>query len=369
MPSEWRQCKAVTALTIKSINTRAILAPLTRPITTANATIEKAPLLLFDIQTQQGVVGHSYLFTYTPLVLKPLAGLVANIAEMQIGKSVSPITRFGDLEQTFRLLGRQGLIAMAMAGIDMALWDAFGKAQNLSVAELLGADTNAIPCYDSHGVFDRERDVATIEHSLAMGFEAIKFKIGSGTVADDVTTLRTIREITGPDIRLMVDYNQSLSSAEAIRRIHRLEHEFDLDWVEEPVPAEDFIGHKRIRQAVNTPIQTGENWWLPDDAARAIDAEICDHAMLDVMKIGGITGWTRAASLAAAASLPISSHIFIEASAHAMAATPNRNILEYLDVASAILVDPYEIQNGTLTPKGPGLGIAWNATALQKHSF
>lgn len=354
-------------LTIKAIRTRAVLAPLSRPITTAVASIDKAPLLLLDVETDQGIVGHSYLFSYTPLVLGPLAELVANITGTQIGKACAPASRFSDLEQTFRLLGRQGLVTMAIAGLDMAYWDAVGKAQGLSVAELLGAENAAIPCYDSHGIFDPAGSRQDVEKSLDQGFTSLKFKIGGGSVEDDMQTLRAIREMIGPDIRLMIDYNQSLSSTEAIRRIRRFEQEFDLDWVEEPVAAEDFAGHRRIRDTVGTAIQTGENWWLPDDAARAISAGISDHAMLDIMKMGGVTGWMRAAPVAAAASLPVSSHIFIEASAHVMAASPNRHLLEYLDIASAILSDPYEILGGTLAPKGPGLGIAWDDGAIRKH--
>ena len=164
----------------------------------------------------------------------------------------------------------------------------------------------------------------------------------------------------------MVDYNQSLSSAEAIRRIRSLEDKHNLTWVEEPISAEDYAGYKRIKENVNTALQMGENWWLPEDAVRAIDAQITDHVMLDIMKIGGITGWLQSAPVANAASLPISSHIFIEASAHVMAATPGRYLLEYLDVAGSVLKDPYEIENGMLKPKGPGLAIEWDEKVVKK---
>lgn len=355
-------------LTISAVKTRAVLAPLARPITTAVASIEKAPLLLIDLETREGVVGHSYLFTYTPLVLGPLAVLVSDVGETLIGKTVSPADRFADLEQAFRLLGRQGLVAMTIAGLDMAFWDAVGKASDASVAELLGAENAPLRCYDSHGVFRADRDCRLLEQSVSAGFPALKVKVGGGTLSDDVSTLTQVREIIGADVRLMIDYNQSLSAPEAVRRIRRLGDAFELDWVEEPVPAEDFAGHRAIRSKVGTPIQTGENWWMPDDAARAIDAGISDHAMLDIMKIGGVTGWMRAAPIAAAASLPVSSHIFVEASAQVMAATPRRHLLEYLDVAAGVLDQPYEAQDGAVTPRGPGLGIAWNAAAVERHA-
>jgi mandelate racemase len=95
---------------------------------------------------------------------------------------------------------------------------------------------------------------------------------------------------------------------------------------------------------------------------------ISDHAMLDIMKIGGITGWMQAAALAAAHSMPVSSHIFVEASAHALAATPNRYLLEHLDKASPILMEPVEVKAGTIVPKGPGLGMSWNEEAVKRFA-
>lgn len=353
--------------TIKSVTTHAVLAPLASPITTSVGTIPAAPLVLLDIETTQGIVGHSYLFTYTPLAQKPLCVLLDNIAETLVGKPVAPAERYAELGGMFRLLGRQGLVAMANSGLDMALWDAHAKAHDVSVASMLGTAGKPVPCYDSFGMFDASRDRTAIEKSLEQGFEAVKIKIG-GSVAEDVKALRGLREIVGSSCRIMVDYNQSLTVPDAIRRIQRLEEEFDLTWIEEPVTAEDLQGHSAVREKVRTPIQTGENWWMPDDCARACQASASDHAMLDIMKIGGITGWMRAAAIADGASLPVSSHLFIEASAHVMAATPNAYLLEHLDIASAVLADPYKVDSGTLTAKGPGLGIAWNREQVTRFA-
>jgi len=354
-------------ISITGLRARAVLAPLATPITTAHATIPEAPLALVDLETDQGIVGRSYLFTYTPLVLKPLCELLNNLAEGLKGKSVDPVARFADMEGLFRLLGRQGLTGMAMAGVDMALWDAHARAHDQSVAAMLGAGHDPVPCYESFGVFDAVRDRDAIESAKARGFEALKIKVG-GTRQADREALRDLRYIIGDDMGLMIDYNQSLTVPEAILRINDLGPRFDLTWVEEPVGAENLSGHRAVRTKVNTPIQTGENWWLPDDAARAIEAQASDHAMLDIMKIGGVTGWMRASAMAQAASLPVSSHLFIEATAHVMAATPNRYLLEHLDLASSILRKPYEVTDGTITPMGPGLGIEWDERKVAQYS-
>ncbi|HEX2116039.1 MAG TPA: enolase C-terminal domain-like protein, partial [Alphaproteobacteria bacterium] len=308
----------------------------------------------------------AYIFGYTPLTLAPLVQLLKNIEPLLKGKVVAPAARLRDFERSFRLLGRQGLVGMALSGLDMALWDALGRAAGEPVARLLGGDTAPIPAYDSYGVVDSVADRAALEQSLARGFRAIKIKIGDGDLARDVETVRAVRDIVGPGIALMADYNQSLTVGEAIRRITRLA-EHDLTWIEEPVPAEDLHGHARVRAASPVRIQTGENWWFPQDMARAIAAGASDYAMPDLMKIGGITGWLRAMGQAEAASLPVSSHLFIEASAHALAVTPTAHWLEYLDIAGAVLSEPFEVADGKIAPRGPGLGIDWNEQAVSRY--
>ncbi len=189
-------------------------------------------------------------------------------------------------------------------------------------------------------------------------------KIGGGELSADIEAVRALRAIVGPDIRLMVDYNQSFDPPEACARLARF-RDFDLHWVEEPVRADDLAGHARVRAKAGVNVQTGENWWFPADCAKAIAAGASDFVMLDVMKIGGVSGWIRAAALAEVANLPVSSHAFIEASAHALAATPNAHWIQYLDKAAPILKEPLQVVDGTITPKGPGLGIPGTRTRLR----
>jgi mandelate racemase len=351
--------------TIRSLKARAVNVPLERPIRTAVGTIPAAPLVLLDILTEEGISGYAYVFGYTPVTLAPLARFVENIADTLKGKSVSPVERMREFDRMFRLLGRQGLVGMAQSGIEMALWDVLGRACGQPVVRLLGGEPSPIPAYDSFGVVDPKADRRTLERSLERGFRAIKIKIGDGSIDNDVDTVAAVRDIVGDQTALMVDYNQSLTVTEALRRIDRLA-QYDLHWVEEPVAAEDIHGHAEVRAASPVPIQTGENWWFPQDMAKAIAAEASDYAMPDLMKIGGITGWLRAMGQAEAASIPVSSHLFIEASAHVLAVTPTAHWLEYLDIAGAVLTEPVPVDNGCVVPRGPGLGIEWKEEAVAR---
>jgi mandelate racemase len=353
--------------TIAEVRARSVLVPLSRPLRTASGSIPAAPLLLVDVRTDTDVVGHAWLFGYAAEMLAPMVALVAEITPALVGRPVAPVQRMRDFEARFRLLGVQGLLGMVVAGIDMALWDALGKVFDQPVAALLGGAPVPLRAYDSYGMVDPVKDEALLRQSVEAGFTGIKIKTGYPDPADDVAVVRGVREIIGPDVELMVDFNQSLNPPEACRRIQRLE-EFNLYWVEEPVAAEDLTGHAQVRRRTGARIQTGENWWFPRGLQAAISASACDFAMLDIMKIGGVTGWVGAMGLAEGASLPVSSHLFVEASAHTMAVTPTAHWLEYLDLAGPVLVDPCRLVDGYVTAVGPGLGITWNEAAIAEFA-
>jgi mandelate racemase len=358
---------SVPHLVIAGVTAKAVVAPLARPVRTAVGNIPAAPLVLIELATREGITGRAYVFAYTPTALAALHRLVGDIGAELVGMPAAPQTVMGHFDRRFRLIGWQGLVGMAVSGIDMALWDALGRAAELPVVQLLGGTLRPLDAYDSYGVVDPNDDADVLAASVASGFKAIKTKCGDGDLARDVATVRRVREIIGPDVRLMVDFNQALDVPEAIRRIKRLA-EFDLHWIEEPVKAEDLAGHARVRTATGATIQTGENWWFPAGMAAAIAANASDHAMLDLMKIGGVTGWLSAAGLAETAGLPVSSHIFAEASAHVMALTPTAHLLEWLDLAGGVLAEPQQVVGGRITPRGPGLGLDWDEKAVARFA-
>ena len=213
---------------------------------------------------------------------------------------------------------------------------------------------------------DPVADERALRRSLEQGFRGIKIKGGDGDAANDERVVKGVRALLGPDVALMIDFNQSLDPAEATRRIARLAP-YDLHWIEEPVAQENLSGHAKVREMSPTPIQAGENWWFPRGFAEAIEAGASDFIMPDLMKCGGVTGWLQIAAQAQAANIPMSSHLFAEASAHMLAVTPTAHWLEFLDFAGVILAQPAEIVDGTVTARGPGLGLEWNETAVAKY--
>jgi mandelate racemase len=353
-------------LTIRTIIARAVNVPLKKPHPTAGGNVTSAPLVLIDLQTEEGITGHAYLFCYTALALGPVVNLLHAIGALITGEAVAPVAVHSKLQAKFRLLGAQGLIGMAIAGIDMALWDAKARAASLPLARLLGGQLRRVAAYHSCGMGGADGATQDAEETAALGFSAIKFKIGYGDVAGDLAAIRSAR-LAAPSLDIMVDYNQSLDVTAAIERAKALENE-NLVWIEEPTTADDYLGHAKIAAAAGTAIQIGENMWGPSDLAKAVAANASDYIMFDVMKIGGVTGWMRAAAIAQVSGLRVSTHLFPEISAQLQCVTPGAHLLEYQDWASPILRQPLQITDGMAVIRAePGSGVSWDEAAVKHH--
>jgi mandelate racemase len=353
--------------TIRELRVRAVKVPMTEPHRTASGTIVESPLVLTDVLTDDGVAGHSYVFCYAMLALKPVAMLVKSLEPLIAGQPLAPYDIERLLEARFRLLGPQGLTGIAMAAIDMALWDALARREGLPLARLLGATLKPIPAYGAVGYDGAEASARVATNWAERGFKGVKAKIGYPSVREDIEVVRAIRRAVGDDVALMVDYNQSLTPTDAIVRARHLDDE-GLTWIEEPTLAHDYAGHAQVARETRTPIQCGENWWGPHDLQKAIAAGASDYVMPDVMKIGGVTGWLRSAALAEAHGIRVSNHLFIEISTHLMCATPTAHWLEYAEWFNPIIAEPLAIKDGCAVPaERPGVGIEWNEDAVRRY--
>ncbi len=352
----------IPRLTWRELQVRPVLVPLRIPLQTSSGTVGVAPLALIDLHTHEGVTGRTYLFCYTPLVLEPVVRLLRNLSTLLAGEAVAPLDLDARLQRSFRLLGASGLTGMAMAGIDMAAWDALARAAGQPLVRLLGGTPRRVPAYNSCGlgIIGAARAAAEAVELVAPGFHGVKVRLGYADAKADVAVVHAVRRAIGEQVQLMSDYNQALSVSEALLRADALGGE-GLAWIEEPTRADDYTGHAQIRARSRVPIQIGENWWSPHDMAKSLAARASDLGMPDAMKIGGVTGWQRAAALAEAEGLPISSHLFPEISAHLLAASPTAHWLEYVDWAEPVLQTPLRIDKGeAVIPEVPGTGIDWN---------
>ena len=355
-------------LTVRALRATGVLVPMTYALGTSRATITQAPLLLIDLETEEGVTGHSYLFCYLPAAAPAIAKILDEVQRVTKGERIAPIEQWDKLAKHFTLIGVQGIVRMAMAGFDVACWDALAKAAGVPLAAFLGHEAKPIPAYNSCGLglMAPEAVADEAEKLLRGGFRAVKLRLGYPTLAEDLARVHAVRRRLPAGIDVMVDYNQALSVADALERGRALDQE-NIYWLEEPIRHDDYASAATLARELKTPIQIGENFSLATSMDAAIGAGAADYVMPDLERIGGVTGWQRAAALAATHGLAMSSHLFPEVSAHLLAATPTGHWLEYVDWANAIVEQPLEIVDGmALAPDRPGNGLSWNKAAVDR---
>lgn len=352
---------------VRSFRVRAVRVPMTEPHQTASGVIAESPLVLTDVVTDSGVRGRSIVFTYTPAALEPTAALIRNMEPLVSGMPLAPVAVERALAARFLLLGTKGLVGMALAAIDMAVWDAHARVHATPLVRLLGGVPRPIRCYGAVGYDGVEGAAKAAERWAQRGFKGVKAKIGYETVREDVAVVKAMRDATDAEMAIMVDYNQSLSPVQAIERLRVLDSE-GLCWVEEPTLAHDYAGHALVAHEAKTPIQCGENLWGSQEMQQAIDAGASDYLMPDVMKIGGVSGWQRAATLAQSRGIPVSSHLWPELSARLLCCTPTAHWLEYADWWNPILAEPLKVEEGMAqVDDAIGSGIDWNEDAVQRY--
>jgi mandelate racemase len=355
---------------IRALRARPVLPPFHRPPVSASGAIPRAALVLFDLETDGGITGRSYVFGFAAWTLASIVGCAQGLFEMIKGDELVPFDLEAKLRRQLTLLDPNGLVGLALAGLDMAAWDALAQARGVPLVTLLGGAPRAIPAYNSTGLWiqpvDKLADEA--EALLGEGFSAIKLRVGRDDFAQDLAAVRAVKKRIGDGATLMCDFNQRLTVNEGLRRARALDGE-GLYWIEEPLRHDDYEGYARIAAEVATPIQTGENLVDTFEMARAIAMRSLDFVMPDVQRIGGVSGWLRAAALAHAHGIDMSSHLFPEFSVHLLGVTPTCHWLEYMDWAAPLLQEPLRVKNGVAQiPDRPGAGILWDEDAVKRYA-
>jgi len=357
-------------LTVRDITARPLVLRLKRPIVARIATITEWPLILIDLLTEEGIVGRSYLEPYVVKSMRYLVPALNDLGAMLKGRRLAPIELFDAARKSLHFVGYEGLSMIAASGLDMAAWDALAKAANLPLCVLLGGSVGPVKSYNSNGLWLKDpEDVAdeALELRDEGGFSGLKLRLGRNRVSDDLATLDAVRNAVGEEMHLMIDFNQGLDLAEALWRCHMID-DYGLAWIEEPIIYDNLDGYTQLADELKTPLQIGENFYGPREMHKALQKKASDLVMPDFMRIGGVTGWMRAAAIAGTAGIPVSTHLYPEVAAHMMRVTETAHWLEWQDWADPILQRPYEIKDGLLhIPDVPGVGLEWNEEAVEAH--
>ncbi len=362
---------AFPRLTLRAVGATPVEVPLNFVLGTSQGVLRQVPLLLVDLETEEGITGRSWLFCYVAAAGPAIASLIGEIERVTKSERLDPAALWAKLTRRFTLIGVQGIVRMAMAGFDTAAWDALAIAAGQPLATFIGASPKPIPAYNSCGLGlmdDLGALAAEAETLLAVGrFHAVKLRLGYPTLQEDIAAVQAVRKRIGDKPFLMVDYNQALTLDDALERGRALDDE-NIYWLEEPIRHDDYTGAARLTRELKTPVQIGENFSLPAGMAAALEQNSTDYVMPDLERIGGVSGWREAAKLAAARRIPMSSHLFPEVSAHLLCDTPTCHFLEYVDWANVLLKEPLAIVDGhAVIPERPGNGMVWDYEAVERY--
>ncbi len=359
-------------LTLKSVRARPVLVPLKRPVVSKVGLFKDWPIILIDVYTNEGVVGHSYLEPYLKQSMRYIIAAIEDLAEAAKGQPVAPLDSYRRGIGSLHLVGREGVSLIAISGLDMAMWDALARAADMPLAVCLGGTVGPVPAYNSNGLWLTPVSELAAEAAALVaegGFTGLKLRLGRDRLADDIAAIATVREAAGPTVKLMCDFNQGLSLGDALVRCHALDDQ-GLYWFEEPTTYDNIPGYAQLARELKTPVQLGENFYGPRMLYQAVLAGAGDYVMPDLMRIGGTTGWLRAAAIAGAAGIPMSTHLYPEISAHLMRVTDTAHWLEWQDWADPILTEPFQLKDGHLiVPDKPGHGIEWDEKAVAKFAM
>ena len=354
------------SLTLRGISARAVLLKLDRPVVAKIATITHWPMILIDLMTEEGIVGRSYLEPYAAQSMKYLVAALHDLGDLLKGRRLSPVELYSLARKSLHFVGYEGLSMIAVSGLDMAAWDALAKAAAMPLCTLLGGTVGPVPAYNSNGLWLKEPAAVAaeaVELRDEGGFKGLKLRLGRPDPRQDLATIAAVRDAVG-DLKLMTDFNQGLDLADALLRCHMID-DLGLAWIEEPIVYDNLDGYAQLATELKTPLQIGENFYGPRELMKALQRRACDLVMPDFMRIGGVTGWMRAAAIAGTAGIPMSTHLYPEVGAHVMRVTESAHWLEWQSWADPILQRPYEIKDGMLhIPNTPGVGLEWNESIV-----
>lgn len=351
---------------IRAITARQLVLPFGAPLETATGSFAAAYLLLVEVETEVGITGIGWTFAFSEHHLDALECMVRDLTGHLLGRdAVAVEARWQELRAVLERAGSVGVGAMALSAVDLALWDVRGKVCGLPLSALLGGDQVSVPYYHSFGLW-ADMTVAELEQDAAGivggGAKAVKMRVGGRNVKEDVRRVAAVRAVLPEGIRLMLDANSAWSVKTALWAGRALEHH-DIFWLEDPTSAKDAAALREVRETMPVAVCGGEDVYLADgmDVRAAFPFDI---VMLDVARVGGITGFVRLAHALDLVGLQVTPHLDTPTGIHLVAGLTNAVWVEHLPWWGQLFAEELATDAGRLVvPADPGLGVSWSPEA------
>src|SRR2546421_1302616 len=357
--------------TIAKAESRLVRVPVDPPRGDAIQQFDALELPIVTITDSANRAGIGFGYTIGTGGSSILELLRAELLDLLIGQDARRITFIHEsLNKSIHALTTGCISSTALAAIDVALWDLAGKRAETPLHILLGGANDRVLIYNTHiGWLNRtlHEMVKLCKQAVKKnGFRALKLKVGKEDPEEDRERVARVREAVGTKVKLMIDANQSWSIDEATRRLKLLE-EFDLIWIEEPLPATDIQGFIELGKRTRIPRAGGESLYSPAAFYDYLRESALDILQPDVSRVSGITKSLKVCHLAQLASLPVAPHVSPELSVSIAAAVPNSMMIEYVPQMEPMLKKRVRIEDGYAIPSdAPGHGIEVDEKALTK---
>lgn len=324
------------------------------------------------IYTDNGLCGTGYTYTLGKGGKSISKFIEQDLRDLIIGEEINNIEKiWSKMWWGTHWVGRTGLSQLAIAAVDVALWDLLAKERDLPLYKLLGGYRDKVPTYGSDGgwlSWDIDKILEAMKKYIESGFKAVKMKVGKEDYLEDIKRVKAVREFIGDDIYLMVDANQKWNTAEAVK-IGKLLEEYDLFWLEEPIIPDDRTGHIKISRHLDTQIALGESLYSKYDFKEYFIADAVGIVQADVLRVGGITEWIKIAHMAEAFDLKMAPHHIMELHLQLVAAVPNGLYVEYIPWLEEVIKNPLKPEDGILTlPQISGHGVLFDEDRLKDCS-
>jgi len=329
-------------------------------------------LILAHVETDEGISGLGFTYSIIPYGASEIASVISTGVNSLVS-GLDPRDHERVWLQMWRRMdwvGRGGITVLAVAAVDIALWDLKSKMAGQPLYKLLGGTREKVPVYNTDGGWlnhSMAQLVDATKEIVAAGFRGTKIKVGKDDPAEDRERVSAVRQILGPNRTFMVDANERFTHAEAIKRA-RMWEEFDLFWFEEPLPAEDILGHAKVKAHTTIPIALGESLFTRQQFKDYIASDGVSIVQPDCCRCGGITEWLKIAHMADCYNMQASPHFVMELHLPLVAAIPNGLFVEYIPSLDAVLRKPLKLEDGCFRPsQEPGLGIDWDMEKLERY--
>ncbi len=327
--------------------------------------------VLARVFTDEGVQGIGFIVINRLTLVRPLALATEELGQLLIGMHLMEIEAArARMDRASAYAGPGGMVNMAIAPLDIALWDAAGKSVGQPLYRLLGGYRDRVRAYASDGMWPSlpvDALAKSAQRHASMGLKLVKMRVGEQASPEgEVARVRAVQDAVGPEVKIMVDAAERWTEPQAMAAGRALQ-EAGIVWFEDPIPYESMDGLARLAQALDIPVAAGELLYGLEPFQRAFDAQAVDVAIMDLARMGGITPWMKVAAMAQARNIPVAGHVVPEVHVHLLAAVPNGDRVEYLPRSKPIFKNHLTLEDGhILAPQAPGIGLELDEAACER---